>query len=401
VCIKKKYAIIGKKHWKGVNDILKKFLLILLLILLTFLLYSCKNNIINSINNNTSNTKKLENTSVINEDAVTDIYTILDQIKVSITKNSDIPVLLPAYIPPIKKNNPIYPDNKYYTLNYQSVKEYYYIVVGTANKPVKVNSPELTYVPADLKLTTIFSLCGGKNEFLNVKYPPVRPKTPTYKKVNGILFETDKVTAYARYKNWDVYLLKNSPEIILQAMDEISKFLPNIKGEIKKGRIIMQGAGDNAILNIEWTSTNGYSYWLNSYVNASETLKLYNSLYNSQAPSNSQSISFIHLNMITEKNGWAIGQKKVYRTMNGGATWKDVTPTGTDEIYAWYFLNSDTAWILSFNGILYRTEDGGKINSDKGTGLLYSNDGGQSWKRMHPPAVPFDSSGSTLILQRF
>ncbi|TYP47005.1 hypothetical protein LZ11_02484 [Thermosediminibacter litoriperuensis] len=79
--------------------------------------------------------------------------------------------------------------------------------------------------------------------------------------------------------------------------------------------------------------------------------------------SQSQNISLVYLKMVTKNEGWAIGSDKVYRTIDGGATWEDVTPQGAKEIYTWYFLNSDLAWIVSsrdLKGTLYRTENGGR-----------------------------------------
>ncbi|MCG0276045.1 MAG: hypothetical protein L5655_07795 [Thermosediminibacteraceae bacterium] len=79
--------------------------------------------------------------------------------------------------------------------------------------------------------------------------------------------------------------------------------------------------------------------------------------------SQSENINLVYLNMVTKNEGWAIGLNKVYRTIDGGARWEDVTPQGAEKIHTWYFLNSDLGWILSSRdskGILYRTENGGR-----------------------------------------
>jgi len=91
--------------------------------------------------------------------------------------------------------------------------------------------------------------------------------------------------------------------------------------------------------------------------------------------------------MITETDGWAVGSNKLYRTTDGGTNWEDVTPQGIDEIYTWYFLNSDLAWIVSSKDAkdaLYSTENGGGYWSEEevpfNLGLLYFIPGEKSYQ---------------------
>jgi photosystem II stability/assembly factor-like uncharacterized protein len=72
--------------------------------------------------------------------------------------------------------------------------------------------------------------------------------------------------------------------------------------------------------------------------------------------------------MIDASNGWAIGNSYVLRTMDGGATWYNVTPPGAaGSIRSNFFPNINTGWVLISvsppgppgPGSLYRTTDGG------------------------------------------
>ncbi|HEX9332068.1 MAG TPA: hypothetical protein VF896_09285, partial [Anaerolineales bacterium] len=72
--------------------------------------------------------------------------------------------------------------------------------------------------------------------------------------------------------------------------------------------------------------------------------------------------------MIDASNGWAIGNFYVLRTMDGGATWYNVTPPGAaGSIRSNFFPNINTGWVLISvsppgppgPGSLYRTTDGG------------------------------------------
>jgi photosystem II stability/assembly factor-like uncharacterized protein len=76
-----------------------------------------------------------------------------------------------------------------------------------------------------------------------------------------------------------------------------------------------------------------------------------------------------HIDMLDAQNGWMITNKFVLRTMDGGATWHDVTPSDASVLgfgVGAAFLDSDRGWVLigdpndTINaGVLYKTQDGG------------------------------------------
>jgi photosystem II stability/assembly factor-like uncharacterized protein len=78
-------------------------------------------------------------------------------------------------------------------------------------------------------------------------------------------------------------------------------------------------------------------------------------------------ISSIH--MLDPQNGWMITNAYVLRTMDGGASWHDVTPRGASTLgfgTGVSFLDSNRGWVLIADpndpvnaGTLYRTTDGG------------------------------------------
>ncbi len=92
--------------------------------------------------------------------------------------------------------------------------------------------------------------------------------------------------------------------------------------------------------------------------------------------------NFSSISITGENSGWAIGENRVYRTTDGCKHWRDVSPQNTSEIYSYYFLDSNNAWVLSSNRILYRTKDGGNnwksekvpFNSAIFFFMLYGND---------------------------
>jgi len=88
-------------------------------------------------------------------------------------------------------------------------------------------------------------------------------------------------------------------------------------------------------------------------------------------------ISTIH--MLDTQNGWMITNKFILRTMDGGVSWHDVTPSGASMLgfgVGASFLDSSRGWILI-----------GDTNDPINTGMLYhTDDGGIHWN-MNP--VPF------------
>jgi photosystem II stability/assembly factor-like uncharacterized protein len=80
--------------------------------------------------------------------------------------------------------------------------------------------------------------------------------------------------------------------------------------------------------------------------------------------------------MLDSANGWAIGAAYALRTMDGGATWYNVTTGVAGNVTGGYFLNSSTGWIMT-------------NFSENNTGsLYYTTNGGSSWTHYN---VPFNS----------
>jgi photosystem II stability/assembly factor-like uncharacterized protein len=119
-------------------------------------------------------------------------------------------------------------------------------------------------------------------------------------------------------------------------------------------------------------------------------------------------VNLLGVDLIDEKNGWAVGDiglmsGAVLRTTDGGRSWKPVSKT--DEILAaTKFISPTRGWVAGYAGRIQRTDDGGvtwKVQRAEhegevlnsiffldagrgwavgGTGLLLSTtDGGESW----------------------
>ena len=81
-----------------------------------------------------------------------------------------------------------------------------------------------------------------------------------------------------------------------------------------------------------------------------------------------ESPAIVKLDMLNELEGWAVTDKGIARTNDGGITWYDVTPPAVKDGFDLntFFLDADHAWLQksypdtsSNSGILYRTSDGG------------------------------------------
>jgi photosystem II stability/assembly factor-like uncharacterized protein len=77
---------------------------------------------------------------------------------------------------------------------------------------------------------------------------------------------------------------------------------------------------------------------------------------------------FSSFHMTDATNGWAVGEKYLLRTADGGLTWLNVTPPSLAELGAnvtgSHFLNASTAWLILLQADpmlvdLYHTTDGG------------------------------------------
>jgi photosystem II stability/assembly factor-like uncharacterized protein len=97
------------------------------------------------------------------------------------------------------------------------------------------------------------------------------------------------------------------------------------------------------------------------------------------------------LQMVDASNGWALGETKIMRTMDGGATWYDATPSGVVDVgysIAYFFTDTDTAWVVTAGadpttGTLYHTVDGGRTWTSASVpfsgGFLYFTDSLTGW----------------------
>lgn len=80
-----------------------------------------------------------------------------------------------------------------------------------------------------------------------------------------------------------------------------------------------------------------------------------------------------YLNAVTlvdDNNGWAVGDPRwdqatrqvkgtIIRTTDGGVTWSNQDPGGTDVLNNVFFLNANLGWVVGDNGTILRTTDGG------------------------------------------
>ncbi len=100
----------------------------------------------------------------------------------------------------------------------------------------------------------------------------------------------------------------------------------------------------------------------------------------------------IAIHMVDPRNGWGLNDTAVLRTVDGGRTWHNVSPSGENGLgYAVDsdFLDLNHAWVLvpdqdnMLSGSLYRTPDGGVTWSKSavpfGGGALHFLDPNQGW----------------------
>ncbi len=73
-----------------------------------------------------------------------------------------------------------------------------------------------------------------------------------------------------------------------------------------------------------------------------------------------QTYDFQYIKMMTQYNGWALGENKIYITSDKGKTWIDVSPATKNNIFSWYFLNENYSWVLYSDGTLHETRNRGK-----------------------------------------
>jgi photosystem II stability/assembly factor-like uncharacterized protein len=151
-----------------------------------------------------------------------------------------------------------------------------------------------------------------------------------------------------------------------------------------------------------------------------------------------ESPSIIGIYMVDEIYGWAVTERFIIRTNDGGVTWYNVTPPGLTEAgYSVFvdFHDMHHAWIqvvdpgkYPFGGTLHRTSDGGItwesfetpfsagdlefvdenngwIMADIGIGagsmavsVFQTNNGGRTWSRMFTNDPNFEGAGESLPL---
>ena len=148
--------------------------------------------------------------------------------------------------------------------------------------------------------------------------------------------------------------------------------------------------------------------------------------------------ALVSLDMLNEKDGWAVSEKQILRTNDGCVTWYDLTPpnvTETGNSVQTFFLDVNHAWVQipDFNnypnaGTLYHTIDGGitwassstpfsagniKFLDDKkgwvladlgagagsqGVAVFQTTDGGATWNQTYTNDPNQPGSGDSLPL---
>jgi len=93
-------------------------------------------------------------------------------------------------------------------------------------------------------------------------------------------------------------------------------------------------------------------------------------LYNSDQAYDSlgQVLGLTSIHMVSETTGWALGEKSLLRTVDGGRRWSEVTPPGGRDAGRGMeaeFLDANTAWVVVLNDSqpqlkVFRTTDGGR-----------------------------------------
>jgi photosystem II stability/assembly factor-like uncharacterized protein len=92
-------------------------------------------------------------------------------------------------------------------------------------------------------------------------------------------------------------------------------------------------------------------------------------------PAQRVALSFVR--MVTPAIGWAITERSVLRTTNGGILWSDVTPRGYVPCNtASTFLDGDHAWLA-------------EPQHNRTVAILHTGDGGHAWQRTLVPLTMF------------
>ena len=102
-------------------------------------------------------------------------------------------------------------------------------------------------------------------------------------------------------------------------------------------------------------------------------------------------VTITHIKMFDTLTGWAEGEveggaTRIFRTTDGGRTWRDVSPLADDDNGISFLLDGQVAWVSSLWGPaqVWRTEDGGQTwTSLEGVGWshdVWFNDNQHGWK---------------------
>ena len=86
---------------------------------------------------------------------------------------------------------------------------------------------------------------------------------------------------------------------------------------------------------------------------------------------------FKHAQFVSENNGWAMSNRALYRTTDGGKTWERLTqePENDATFETFFFVNESRGWLAAVNRAF--AERYGLGNS---SAIMVTDDGGKSWK---------------------
>lgn len=120
------------------------------------------------------------------------------------------------------------------------------------------------------------------------------------------------------------------------------------------------------------------------------------------------------LHFVDDQHGWVVGGATLIRTSDGGETWEQPLPQGSELPFsarAIRFLDPNLGWVAGGGGAIYGTNDGGVswlqsiepksgqpdlwalsfVDSERGWAvgasgtILHTSDGGQNWSRQKTP----------------
>ncbi len=89
------------------------------------------------------------------------------------------------------------------------------------------------------------------------------------------------------------------------------------------------------------------------------TFMIFTAACGNRSTTNNEIFHFSRIEMTDRNCGWAVGEGKIYRTIDSAKSWHEVTPKGASTIYSSFFLGPN-AWVLSSDGVLYNTNNSGE-----------------------------------------